>query len=595
MRDLAILVGYGALVNEKGPQLWWKRWLLVTGVLWGAAVLQAGLTARSHALEGESLARTLTEVTTVEQLTNADLGLLRANAEQSVIEFRAAQHEFDRPLLFPVRVLPILGRQLESATALANSGASLAESLVPVLTTAEEVLGESADPDRLAQLRNIEAVLVRAEANARDLDLGPSSGLLGPLHEARLEFIEKQTSFVDTASTANVALAGMISFLDSSNYLLLVPNNAEMRLGIGMPLSIGEINVVDGDIQSPDLQPTNELYPVPYVPIVDDDITARWGFLSPANDYRKLGYSARFAEWSGPQAVSMWNTQQQAVVEGVVAIDPFVLGALLDVTGPVTIDGLTIDATTATDYLLIDQYIEYSDRAVEVQDERRERQSVLAGAIVARFGQSSWDPIDLLNVLKPLAEARHILVYSSDATEQEAWESLGVSGTLQGDEVGAYLLNLTASKTDPFVDVSVEYSDVVTDAGVEATLEITIANRTPSDVSDFTAGIWDSIGIERGDYLGRLAIYAPASATDVRFSPETPLEVFGPDGQVWVMATRVTIPRGATITRTATFTLPLTQTEMTVLPSARYGGTTWLIGGAPSVDNAPIMIAVGDG
>ncbi|MEZ5341335.1 MAG: hypothetical protein R2706_07770 [Acidimicrobiales bacterium] len=73
---------------------------------------------------------------------------------------------------------------------------------------------------------------------------------------------------------------------------------------------------------------------MPSVPIViDQDVQDRWGLLEPTNDYRKLTHTARFAEHTGPQAIACGIASRLVSVDGVVAIDPLVLGALLEVTG----------------------------------------------------------------------------------------------------------------------------------------------------------------------------------------------------------------------------------------------------------------------
>ncbi len=567
---------------------------MITMLLWFAACAASGYSAYANANAAKDTSRELALISSVDQLSEADLDEVAASLRSAQADFSTAESDLGSLAILPLRWLPIVGTQLTSANSLASSGAAVTESAADVFDVLIEGASEQNDLSHSELLNQLDGAIDELALEIDGLDLGPSTGLLKVMADSRNEFATQMTDLREKVRTGSDVIGGMSIFMTDSRYLVLAPNNAEMRLGSGMPLSIGVLEIVDGDLNAPEFEPADALFPVPISPILDEDVSNRWGFLEPTNDFRKLGYSARFSEWSGPQAMQMWERLGRAPVDGVLAIDPIVLSGLLSVIGPIEFEGEQITAETVTDELLIIQYERFGNDGFEGAAFRKDRQARMAAAIVSEVGNREWDPIDMLIALKPLAEGRHILAFSPDEVMQRSWSAMGVAGKLTGDEVGVYLLNLGASKLDPFMHIDVEVQTASMPEGTDVELIVTISNEVPIDINDFAAGSYIDIGLERGDYIGRLALYAPASAAGLKFTDNPVLEVFGPDGQVWVMARRVIIPRGGQFVTSATFTVPEATETITVLPSARYPAETWRYANVTTTDAVPIEIPLGE-
>ena len=138
-----------------------------------------------------------------------------------------------------------------------------------------------------------------------------------------------------------------------------------------------------------------------YVELRVDDGSLSLGESGPAQDLdlRNLAMTPHLPS-VGSVAADLYAETTGRHVDGVIAMDPVVLGALLRYTGP-------IHLTT------LDQQVDKSN-AVLTMD------ALLAGALP--------EPITLADDLAPLASERRLLVWSADASEQALVERVDLAG-----------------------------------------------------------------------------------------------------------------------------------------------------------------------
>jgi hypothetical protein len=215
---------------------------------------------------------------------------------------------------------------------------------------------------------------------------------------------------------------------------------------------------------------------------------------------------------------------------------------------------------------------------------------------------TEWDPIELIQALRPVAAGRHMLAYSTDPIEQEMWQALGVAGSVEGDEVGVALLNIGANKIDPFVAVEV---DVVPERDENGdgllTFSVTIENNTPAGLDPGITGYyWETLSLPTpASYLGRLTFMLPGSTIelDLADGDQRKIEVFGRDGPLAIMVVRLEpIPEGTTATIEATARLDGSTTPpiLDLIPSARYIPISYQWGGEELVDDRSWALPIGD-
>ncbi len=569
-------------------------WCFVTFVLWAAAAGYLAYDAQRHARTAEASLRRVADVAGGD-LTEVDFELVEVDLAVGTTELAQARHSISSPIIGALGPIPVIGRQLRSAEALIVVSDDLANALQPLVASARAAQNEPNALDRVAFLQDTSQQLNELQNVALAADLGPTENILAPLANARQELAEQLAELAVDASQYETITTGLASFFDESTYLVLGANNAEMQIGGGMPLSVGRVAIVGGDFELPGLLPSQEAFPVPVTPVVDEDVERNWGGLIPSNDFRKLNYTMRFDDFGGPQALDMWEAQTGERLDGVLMIDPFVLDAILSVVGDVDVEGEIFGGGSTLTYLLQGQYAVFDDGdddAGDLTDERRDRLSLIANAAVDKLATSSWDPIELLEALRPLARGRHIMLYSDRAAEQQAWDELGVAGDVPENGTSVVLVNNGGSKLDPFVSLRVvasivEGATAEGDAERVIRYEIDVENRAPADgLPRYTVGPWRSVGLDTpGTYFGQLVVLVPGYATRAEFIGSVPLTASGPDGPLFISATSsFAVAPGATESYSFEFALPSSASSLRLIPSARFPTVSWARSGQDLTD-----------
>jgi hypothetical protein len=238
-------------------------------------------------------------------------------------------------------------------------------------------------------------------------------------------------------------------------------------------------------------------------------------------------------------------------VDGVLAIDPYGLAAMLEITGPITVTGQAepLTAANAADYLLRRQY--------EAYDTRQERIDVLDEASRATFDAfihaGDLQPTRLAAVMAPPVAEGRIVASSDDPAEQAFIERLGLGGAFPaadgGDFFAVVTQNGSKNKIDAYLHRSVEYRpsfDPETGA-LEANVTIRLRNDAPAGLPDYVIGNDPESGRPDGTNWTWLNVYSPHD-----------LASFAVDGRPvgvgtkqelgrFVYQTYVAVPAGATV------------------------------------------------
>lgn len=566
-------------------------------LLWLGASAWILMGAKSDLLAGRGALESLADV----DPASSDLDALRAELATAAEDVASGRARLESPILWPIRPLPVVGRQLASARALAVIADTVIEDTLSVIDLAIEV-AETEAPGRVEALGRLGDGLDRLSATLGERDLGPEENLLGRLADARASAEDNLGGLASDVGDATVVVRGLESFLSDGHYLILGANVNEMQAGGGTPLTFGEVQMTDGGFRVSDVRTILEAPLEGPTDLVDPDIGELWGFLTPTNDFKKIMLTHRFRDYSAPQALVMYSAAKGRDLEGVILVDSVALRGMLTVVGPVEVDGLTFDADNVMDYVLRDQYAEFltSDEIDPddlstlnpLQEARYDRLAGLAAAVFGRLAEGDWEPIELIRGLEPIGRGRHILAYSQDPVEQAMWERMGVAGVPDERGIGVSLLNLGANKLDPYMEVGLEgNSSTNPDGTVHLSLRITVDNQTPEGLPDVVNGYyWETLGLATPrTYLGRIMLRLPESTVSIELDEESEseLEVFGPDGNGVVAVTRVMIVDGESRVVTAEIDLDTTVDEFVLIPSARYPAVPVLWNGHELEDSGP--------
>ncbi len=510
--------------------------------------------------------------------------------------FGSAHSMLSSPLLWPVDVLPVAGRQLRSVQALSGAAEQVARTGIDTVGRSQSLLRlpHSAGPDRVAALRQLAALAASTHKALSGLNLGPDEALIGPLAHERNTFIGDLTQVQTTLARTSEAASSAAAILQGpGTYLLLAGNNDEMRSGSGAFEEAGIITTGDGELHLSGMVPTSSLILPPGAVTVGGDLAARWGWLLPGVDWRNLGLTPQF-DVNGPLAAQMWKANTGQSVDGVLAIDVQGLQDLLDVTGPVTTDtGRVVSSSDVDQLLLHDQYVgeTYGSDSTARVDEL----STLASATLHALENRPYKLHTMADALSSAAEGRHVLLWSADPRTEAAWSGAGVSGQLQPSSLVAAMINRGGNKLDQYLSEQVALRLTAHGSQTDGSLTMTFANHTPPGQSPFIAGPFPGLGTAYGEYIGIATVNLPGYARDITSPSARSVVASGPEGPAIVEGATMSILEGATRSVTFHFVLPEAHGSMTVVPSARIGPATWTVKGSAGTstfeDDAPHTIS----
>ena len=169
------------------------------------------------------------------------------------------------------------------------------------------------------------------------------------------------------------------------------------------------------------------------------------------------------------------------------AVDPYALAAMLQITGPVNITGLPtpLTAANAADYLLRRQYLEF-----DPTDQNKARIDVLDDAgrrtFEAFLHTKTLRPAQLGHVFQHVVAQHRLLAMSSQPAEESFIRRIGLDGTFPAHPTGDFLSLVTQNagnnKMDIYLHRSITYDaayDPITGA-VKATVTVRFHNDAPS-------------------------------------------------------------------------------------------------------------------
>ena len=206
-------------------------------------------------------------------------------------------------------------------------------------------------------------------------------------------------------------------------------------------------------------------------------------------------------------------------IDGVIALLPEALSALMRSTGPVEVPGISqmVTADNVVRFIEKDQYKYYDGSTTD----RIDGLEYLALTTVGRLLDGGMqEPTRLLEAFGPLAADGRIMVWSAHPDEERLFVQAGVGGNfpaLEGrDGIAVTIDNGGANKLDAYLQVSTEYRcrvDPATGAAT-ATATITLTNTVdPVGKPDYAVG--NAVGLPRGTNRMMVSAYSALRATAI--------------------------------------------------------------------------------
>jgi hypothetical protein len=503
------------------------------------------------------------------------------------------------PLTWPLRTLPVVGRQLRSLSALSGAGADLSEVASRAAGDVRDALGGRlpGGSQRVDALRRAARAQRDVVSSLDGIELGPSVALVDPLRTARDDAARTIAAARRSLTAGADAVEAVATMLDSGRpWLVLAANNAEMRAGSGTFLRAAALRGHDGVLRLDPMVPTASLALEPGQVTATGVYADVWDRLRPTEEWRNLALSPNF-DATAALAARMWVAAGREPVAGVIAVDPFALRALLRVTGPVTVGDRTTDATGVLDELLHGQYAGLPAGAEpDEQGGRGERLGAVAVAAIDRLSAGTVDAGRLVDELVTAARARHVLVWAADPPVEQAWQHLGVAGRLSPDSVMVSVQNRGANKLDYFLGVDADLTCRAPSAGRRrCSIAVELRNATPPGESGYVAGPNPEVSppLDAGVYGGLLTVNLPGDTHDARVDGVHELDAGGLDGDTVTLSTYVDVAAGARRRTIVRFELPAGRRWLRIEPSARFRPVHWTVAGHPVADDARRAVEIG--
>jgi len=516
---------------------------------------------------------------------SAPKGLTTASAAAASSLDSADDLAHSSPWLGVLDRIPVVGSQIDGLREMTGATAELGHLARDAAGRIETALdAASGNPPGRVALLDVTIEELNAVA-ARVATLHPAAGrtLVPPLSSARDHLLDKLSeASTKLAQATDSATALRTFFAGPTKILLLAGNNAEMVAGSGMPNSGGVATIANGDIDLGEFVQNDRTflqgtYGVPISP----DLLSLYGPIGLGYDFRGTTATPNF-----PVAAEIIHRMAAIAplfgpVDGVFVVDVFVIRDLLEVAGPVEVEGTTYSADTVMQAVLNDNYLRFGD----IKEDRGSRANLQGAIARAAFDAIKTRHVELTALVKRLADAakgRHFLAWSADPTLEKVFHDIHADGSVPADGLIVSPENFGGNKLDwylqPRLDVGVTRDP---SNAYLINLTLTIANDPRSPTTEQVEGLTP------GQHFVFADVHAPVNALDL-MSFDKPWIATGSDPPMIAANFIDDIPLGTTKSWRFSFRLPADQQALRILPSARVHPTQISVNGLPTDDRVQV-------
>ncbi|MGH8984179.1 MAG: DUF4012 domain-containing protein, partial [Acidimicrobiia bacterium] len=449
--------------------------------------------------------------------------------------FAEARDKLASPLVTPGLAVPVLGSNLHAARELSAAGLDLARAgqqlTAPVDPEKLRLRGGTIDIDEVRRITPAleEAAALLSKTVDRVDDLSPAF-LVGPVRDAidevEEELADTEQDAVRGAAAARVAPA-VLGAEGPRRYFLAVQNPAELRATGGFIGSWGILTAVDGtvDLEFIDgVDTLNRGRGPDRVITGPEEYLERYGRFEPALTWQNVNMSPDFPV-VGEVIAELYPESGGEQIDGVIAVDPAGLAALLQLTGPVRVEGWPEPMTARN---VVDVTLRQAYEAFAREPARADFLGDVADAVfdVATDGDLGR-PGRVANVLGKAAREGHFSLYFSRPQEEAIAELVNADGAVprtDGDSLMLVTQNAGANKIDYYLhrhlnySVRLEPSASGKSAHVSGTLDVGLENTAPDSLLPQSV-IGPSEGLEdrfvAGENFSYVSIYTPSGLTAV--------------------------------------------------------------------------------
>jgi len=510
---IVAVLGSGYLGAQPAAQSQWRKattLVVATAVLVVGIAGVVGLSARGAADSGVNAARA-----GLEAARFGDPQQVAAQLDVAESELRQASRRVSSPLMKPALLVPVAAQHVRAASTALSQGSIIAESAATAVRDANvnelRFRQGEFDLNALASMAEpLDTVATRLAQSVAVIRNDRSKWLLPPV-DKQLGLLEDEVADVlpeaQVAAEAAAVLPAMLGSEAERRYLVLVGSPAEAREFGGFVSGYGLIAVNGGALDLLESGSVNDLIGQGKQDVLDEPLSYPVEF----RNADPTTYPQNLTSTPNIQLVAravrdVFPELAGAPIDGVIYLDPFVLAAMTEFTGPLEVRALdrSLDRDGVVEFLFDGQYRELDGRA-----ERFSAIGELAKTTAARFqGVDLPGPERLGRILGPLARAGRLQIVSYDDRENEFLWSVQlqrVFGLPQGlDSFAVVHTNGAPSKLDLYLRRQVRYDAVKnSDGSLDIEVEVDLRSEIPADAPAITFGETD------GTHQVLLSLYSP--------------------------------------------------------------------------------------
>lgn len=390
--------------------------------------------------------------------------------------------------------IPWLGRPFRTATGVADAADSLARTTFPALATAGDYW-EIVHDSRLANGVPVDFILRSGEPLTKavvgldrarhQLDGLPEQTWISSVDNARsLLTAQVTTLLADVRPAAAIAqlAPSMLARRTERHYLVAFQNRAEARGTGGLLGALALVDVKDGHLHVQRFETNDKLPRLATVPVgFRSDLADQSPALGIGTRWQNANYGADFRD-AGTAWAAMYKAAYGVPIDGVLAIDPDGLAAILAVTGSVKVDvtgraPIEIDSDNVANFVERDEY-----RLPIPREARKDVQRQIAQQVLDKLFSLSTSPLDLIDALTRTARLQHVLLMSMHSEEEERIAPFPVSGIVPSSKAPYVRLtvnNAAGSKLDYYLQTSLRYTVVSCGSPRRVRIAMTLENTAP--------------------------------------------------------------------------------------------------------------------
>lgn len=566
------------------------RAMLAAGAV--LAVLAVVAALRLRTVPGDLQAGRAGAIAGLDGLRRADTATAQAQLQKAESSFGRAEQALASPVVAPLRFVPLVGQHVELGRDLSGAAALLSRRardvvedgdigvLAPKGGRIDLAAVRALGPDVAAAAQAVEAARLRVQESEDDW--------LAPPVRARLDSLD--TTLVEAGQQLE-ALALTLRVLPA---LLGEDTTRRAFVGFTNPSEIRGVGGIIGNFT--ELEATQGTIRQTRIGR-DGDLNAQGRPAAERTLRAPAGYQQTWAGY-GPQTLwqnvtlspdgpsvgeviaDLYPQSGGKPVDLVALIDTNALGAILELTGPVTVPSWPepLTSANATRILGIEQYERYGDDL----DKRTAFLSELTKTTFDRL--LNVDPTRIRLAAACLGRAvrdRHLILWSARPEEQLVFQRLGVTGALpqpdaEQEVAGVVLNNAAGNKLDWFLRHTTRVTrSFDTSTGDQlAVVTTTLTNEAPrTGLPDYVAKSVDAgPGSRPGDHRLLVSAYGAGSVDAARVSGKTVPVRMSRETELDVATALVEIPAGTSREVTFVFRTPSdgrTPRRLTLLPDQR--------------------------